>query len=182
MLLQGRSFAKQVVGAEPVKTAQSTVKIIEFQISLRIWHTFSLKLGNLGLFWLKLWGLKPPQLNTKLHPCAALRSLIVYPRPPLIETASENGCFRWIFLFFLTHVNGERIYPFLNFRNFCAHVNGERIYPFKVSNFCVHVYGERIYPFKNFRISVLMYTGSDAVVVSQRNSPERLWKVIRENR
>ena len=86
------------------------------------------------------------------------------------------------FSFFLTHVNGERIYPFKNFRIFCAHVNGERIYPFKVSNFCVHVYGERIYPFKNFRISVLMYTGSDAVVVSQRNSPERLWKVTRENR
>ena len=27
---QGRSFAKQVVGAEPVKTTQSTIKILEF--------------------------------------------------------------------------------------------------------------------------------------------------------
>ena len=30
---QGRSFAKQVVGAEPVKTAHSTIKILEFHIS-----------------------------------------------------------------------------------------------------------------------------------------------------
>ena len=30
---QGRSFAKQVVGAEPVKTAQSAITILEFQIS-----------------------------------------------------------------------------------------------------------------------------------------------------
>ena len=41
--MQERSFAKQVVGAEPIKTAQSTIKILEFQISLRIWHTISLK-------------------------------------------------------------------------------------------------------------------------------------------
>ena len=44
----GRSFTKQVVGAEPVKTAQSTIKILEFHTSPRIWHTFSLKLRNLG--------------------------------------------------------------------------------------------------------------------------------------
>ena len=50
--MQGRSFAKQVVGAEPVKTAQSTSKILEFHISPRIWHTFSLKLRNSDLFWL----------------------------------------------------------------------------------------------------------------------------------
>ena len=31
------------MGAEPVKTAQSTIKILEFQIYPRIWHTFSLK-------------------------------------------------------------------------------------------------------------------------------------------
>ena len=62
---QGRSFAKQVVGAEPVKTTLSTIKILEFPISTQIWHTFSPKLWGL---WPKLWGLKPTQLNAKLHP------------------------------------------------------------------------------------------------------------------
>ena len=33
---QGRSFAKQVEGAEPVKTTQNTIKILEFPISPRI--------------------------------------------------------------------------------------------------------------------------------------------------
>ena len=33
---QGCSFVKQVVGAEPVKTTQSTIKILEFPISPRI--------------------------------------------------------------------------------------------------------------------------------------------------
>ena len=57
-------------GAEQGKTTQSTINMLEIQISPRIWHTFSLKSGNLCLFWPKLWGLKPqaPQLNTKLHP------------------------------------------------------------------------------------------------------------------
>ena len=35
---QGCSFAKQVEGAEPVKTTQSTITILEFPISPRIWH------------------------------------------------------------------------------------------------------------------------------------------------
>ena len=33
---QGRGFAKQVVGTELVKTAQSTINILEVQISPRI--------------------------------------------------------------------------------------------------------------------------------------------------
>ena len=39
-LIQGRSFAKQVVGAEPVKTAESTIKIIEFHIIANICSSF----------------------------------------------------------------------------------------------------------------------------------------------
>ena len=48
------------MGAEPVKTAQRTIKILEFHdLSPHLTHTFSLELSILGLFWLSCEGSRP---------------------------------------------------------------------------------------------------------------------------
>ena len=65
----GRSFAKQVVGTEPIKTAQSTIKILELDFSLDVTHF----LAEIKEFWPFL--TEVVGLNTKLHPWLDLKGL-----------------------------------------------------------------------------------------------------------
>ena len=69
-LAQGRRFAKWDAGAEPVKTARSTTIILQFNdFSSDLTH-FLAHVKDFRPFLTQVAGLKPPQLNTKLHPWA----------------------------------------------------------------------------------------------------------------
>ena len=63
------SFAKKVGGAQSVKNAQSTLKILRnLDFSSDLVHF----LAEVGRALAKLGGLKPSQLNTFLHPCVGV--------------------------------------------------------------------------------------------------------------